>query len=459
MGGGQFKQALNQIIEAEKQPIKNLQTRKTREEAKLKLFQEFKSKFAGVEKTLADFTNFKKFREFKVDLGDGANLMNVTIDKEVAEPGTYRIELEQLAERTSIISNGFENPDEKVLGIGFVVAETESGDDIELFVDEDRCSLRGVAQLINRANTKIRASVVKDDADPEKPWRIIITAKDSGTEGKVTFPEFYFLDGLEDFYIADEHESQNALLSIDGFEIEASNNEIKDFLQGVNVQLKQARPDAPFTMTISEDHQKISGKVKGLIDQVNGILEFINKQNQVDEKSDTRTTFAGDTALQNIEYRLRNLMHEGFPATDPESPDGYRLIFLNQIGVEFEKTGAITFKEEKFTKLLQDNYDAISEAITGEMGFAKQLSAVLSGYTRMQNGLLAVREQGLRSRVTKLDQEIGEKERRIDQKVQSLTDKFARLQGTLANMQRQQQAIAAMPGAGSGNMISQLLGG
>lgn len=48
MGGGQFKQALNAIIEAEKAPIKTLESRKQVEQSRLKLFGEFKSKFAGL---------------------------------------------------------------------------------------------------------------------------------------------------------------------------------------------------------------------------------------------------------------------------------------------------------------------------------------------------------------------------------------------------------------------------
>ena len=45
MGGGQFKAALNAIIEAEKQPIKALEKRKETEVAKQKLFGDFKGKF------------------------------------------------------------------------------------------------------------------------------------------------------------------------------------------------------------------------------------------------------------------------------------------------------------------------------------------------------------------------------------------------------------------------------
>ncbi|NDD91421.1 hypothetical protein EBZ37_04985, partial [bacterium] len=97
VGGGQFKQAVQAMIEAEKQPIKALESRKANEEARLKLFQDFKNRFSGITKALGDFTNLRKFRELKAELGDGSNLMNVSLDKEKAEPGTYQLEVLELA--------------------------------------------------------------------------------------------------------------------------------------------------------------------------------------------------------------------------------------------------------------------------------------------------------------------------------------------------------------------------
>jgi flagellar hook-associated protein 2 len=460
IGGGQFKQALKTIIEVERQPIQNLEVRKQREEARMKLFQEFKGKFSGMDKALAEFSNFNKFRELKVDLGDGQNYVGVTLDKDRAEPGTYTIQVDQLAKKSSIISNGFEDPDEQLLGVGFVVVYLRNGESKEVFIDSDHASLRGVAEMINREkDSPIRASVIRDLAEPDAPWKLILSGKKDGFDDHVEFPEFYFLDGAQDIYIDDESEAQNALITLDGFPIEAESNAIKDFVTGVNLHLKQARPDQPFTITITEDYQKISGKVKGMIDQINGILDFINKQNKVDEKSDTRTTFAGDTSLQTIEYRLRNLLHEGFPVGDPEGED-FRFVFLSEIGVEFGKDGLLAFKEEKFQKLMETDFSGIAEMITGEYGFASQLRAVIGSYSRVPDGLLGVREAGLRSRIRKLDDDIAQKERRLEQRSQALTEKFSRLQASLGNLQKQQQYLSAtLPGGGGGNLVSQLLGG
>lgn len=461
MGGGQFNAAIKQIMEAERQPVKQLEKRKGFEEQKLKLFQDFKAKFAGFEKTLAEFENFKKFRELKVDLGDGGNIVGVTVDKERAEPGVYNLTVEQMATRGSIMSNPFEKADEATLGAGYIVVSTPDGGTQEVYIESENASLKGIAQKINSdRNLPIRASVVQDLSDEDKPWRLVVAAKDESLGKRVEFPEFYFMNGYDDIYIDEERESANGVISVDGFPIQTDSNQIKDFMTGVSLQLKQAKPDQVVTVSISEDYQKVSGKVKGLVDQINGILEFINKQNQVDDKTDTKTTFAGDTSLQSIEYRIRNLLHEGFYVRDKKTGDN-RLIFLNQIGVQFEKNGLLTFKENVFQKSLESDFDGISTAITGEYGFASQIKQVLTMYTRPGSGTLAMRESGLRERIKRIDDQIEQKERRIEQKGKALTEQFSRLQGTLANMQKQQQYLAAnLPGGGGGgNMVTQLLGG
>lgn len=460
VGGGQFKAAVQQMVEAERQPIKGLEARKSKEEARLKLFQEFKGKFAGIDKALGELSNFTKFREYKVDLGDGTNFVGVTVDKERAQPGTYTVEVTQLASRSSIMSNSFSNPDESILGIGYVVVDLPDGSTSEIFVDEKDASLRGVAALINKdQKSPLRASVVKDSADPDKPWRLILSSKNDGADDGLTFPDFYFLDSKENIYVDDQNDSQNALLKVDGFEIQAGSNDIPDFLQGVNLHLKQARPDQPFTISITEDKQKMAGKVKDLVTQVNSILEFINKQNQVDDKSDTRTTFAGDSGLQTIEYRLRNLLHEGFPGTDVND-ENFRRIHMNQLGIEFGKNGLLNFNEERFTKNIETDFDGVGEAITGPYGFASQLKEVISSYTSPGQGFLNVREQALRTRIKKIDDDISNKERRVEQRQKALVEQFSRLQSSLANLQRQSQYLqATLPTGGGNNLVSQLLGG
>ncbi len=458
VGGGQFKQAVKQMIEAEKQPIKTLEARKAKEDGRLKLFQEFKTKFAGLDKFLSDMSSFRKFRELKVDLGDGNNLVSVTVDKDRAEPGQYLLEVDELASRTSALSNGFEDPNDPILGIGFITMDLENGESAEIYIDDKNSSLKGIVSTINStANSPVRASVIRDDSEPDAPYKLLLVGKKDGATNQIDFPQFYFMDAQSDFYIDDDNEAKNATISIDGFQIEAQSNDIPEFLPGVNLHLKQAKPDSPFFMTITEDYQKIAAKMKGLIDQLNQVLQFITKQNAVDEKTDTTTTFAGDSSLQAIEFKVRNILHQPYFYLDsPE--DNPHEIFLNQMGIEFEKTGQISFKEEKFNKTLEKNFEAIAQAITGPNGVARQMRDIYDSYMRSSDGFLTVKERGLRDRIRNIDDNIDQKTRLLESKKQALVDRFSRLEATLGNLQRQQQFLSAALPSGGG-IVSQLMGG
>jgi len=462
VGGGMFKQAVKSIIEAESEPIKKLEAHKAKEQTRLKLFNEFRSKFGGLDKAVDDVSSFRKMRELKVDLGDGTSQMAVTIDKEKASPGTYELSINELAGRTSVISNSFKNPDEPAMGMGFITLDLPDGNRREVYVEEDSSSLRGIARLINeQSDFPVRAAVVKDASDADKPWKLIMTAKKEGEANQVTFPDFYFLDGDEDFSLDDTRDAKNANLKVDGFPIETDSNDIQDFLPGVNLHLKQAKPDQPFTMTITEDFQKISGKVKNLVDQVNVVLKFINDQNKIDKDSDTSTTFAGDSGLQNIEYRLRNLMHEGFPVGKTDDPDNLKIFHLSDVGIEFDKSGTLTFKEDKFQKVMEKDFETLSDIFAGSFGLGFQMKTLLSGYTQSGTGMLAQRENSLKQRIRSIDDQIDMKQRNLERRQQSVTEQFSRLEASLGAMQRQQQYLSAtLPGGGGGgNLVQSLLGG
>ena len=63
-------------------------------------------------------------------------------------------------------------------------------------------------------------------------------------------------------------------------------------------------------------------------------------------------------------------------------------------------------------------------------------------------------------RIRQIDDQIDMKTKTIERRIQTVTDQFSRLQGTLSNMQRQGQYLqATLGGAGGGNLVGQLLGG
>ncbi|MFZ9596289.1 MAG: flagellar filament capping protein FliD [Bdellovibrionia bacterium] len=459
VGGGQFKQAAQQLIDIENQSLKPFNARKAKEEARLKLFGEFKSKFNALQKSVLEIATPRNLLEYKVDLGDGSSLASASIDKEKIHPGQYSIQVDTLATRGSLLSSGLSDPAENLLGDGIILITTDDGSSLELSIPAEQSSLNSIAQLINQdASSPVRASVIKDQTETEAPWRLILSGKKEGSQNKIDTIQLEFLDSTSDFRIEEEKEAKNALISIDGLPIELESNEIKDLVPGLNLQLKQARPEQPFTLSVTQDTPKISAKIKPIIENLNQILQFIVKQNTIDEKSDTSVTFAGDTSLQNLEYRLRNLIHGQFIVSGSSGSEP-KIIRVSDLGIQFDKTGSINFNEDKLNQELEKNYATVSEFLSGPTGFAATLKELVNGYNQGVTGILSIKEKGIRDRIKDIDDQIERKERAIEQKKAEITGRFSRLEGTLANLQKQQQYLSSsLPGAGGGNMISQLLG-
>ncbi len=448
LGGGKFKQYVKDIINAERAPIRQIEARKGKEQEKLKLVQEFIGKVRKLPELYRELDSMRKFRELKADF-PAKDLLDVTVDKDVAIPGEYQLEITQLAGRHSMISDGFENKDDEI-GVGYFSYTLPNGSSKSVYIGPGSNTLQGVVNAINsQKNLGVTASVVNDGSDSDRPWRVVVAAKKSGMENDIEFPDFYFLDGDFRFYVDDERSAQNAIIKFNGFEIMSQGNRF-ELLPGVSVDLKQAKEDYEFTLQISEDIPKIAGKVKALVDAINQVLEFINKQNQIDDKTDTSKTLAGDTTLFGIESRVRTWVFQAFNVMDPEIDDDEELFMrLSDVGIQFEKTGMLTFKEDKFKKMMEKDYESIAYLFAGQGNFIENLKTLTESLLQQRGGIISSRELGIRDRIKRMDEDITSKEANLSRREVALKRQFSNLESLMNNMQGQQQYLAQALGSPS----------
>lgn len=448
MGGGRFRPYVKAIIEAERAPIKLIEGRKSKENDKLKLLQEFTGRVRKMSDAMRELDGYRKFRTLKADMGDEKGIVELEVDSSVAEAGEYQLEVVQLAGRHSMISDGFENPDDEV-GVGYFWYTTPDGDSKSVYFDEGSTTLKDLVTAINREpELGLQANLVNDGTGGDYPWRIIVAAKKTGMDEDIVWPDFYFVDGDVRFTIDQERAAQSAIVKLNGFEILTPENKIADLIPGVSMKLLQAKEGHEFTVNISEDTEKISGKVKGMVDQMNAVLDFINKQNQLDEKTDTSRTLGGDGMLRTIEGQLRNLVLSPFyVGGDEDHPVAMR---ASDIGIRFQRSGQLELNQDLFKKKLTEDFDHVAEFFSGQRGFVPKLKVLVDNLTNIGNGLLVQREKNFRSRARAMDDQIAQKEQQIGRKEQALKNKFANLEATISNMQSQQSYLAQALGGGGG---------
>src|SRR5690606_6208646 len=83
---------VDQLVDAERQPIRNLEERRAKTDVKLKLVEELETKLRGVESSLGSLASPKGFADIQLESGD-PNIVQGTVDPSAAPKGSWNIEV------------------------------------------------------------------------------------------------------------------------------------------------------------------------------------------------------------------------------------------------------------------------------------------------------------------------------------------------------------------------------
>ncbi|WP_413559859.1 flagellar filament capping protein FliD [Bdellovibrio sp. HCB209] len=449
MASGLPPNIVDQLMDAERIPVKQMEAKKTEKDDKLKLVKDLESKVVGITKNLSDLTNIRGFQDKKFTSSDTA-VVDGQLDPAVAVPGEYQLEVVQLAEKASAISNGFPDKNETQIGTGYIKFKTSEGSK-EVYITGKNSTLEGVAGQINNADVGLKAQVIEDRKDKENPFKILVSGLGTGDDSQIEFPKIYLLDGDQDMYFDQSRPSKNAKVKVDGFEIELPENKTTTLIPGVTLDLKSASPGKTINMTVKENLEVISGKVKSFVDAYNEALGFIQKQHQMQgsgkDGNPKMGPLGGDGLLRTIESSLRSAILN--PVGGVQTP----ILRVSELGITFNRNGMLELNQDKFNKVLNANPNAVAAFIRGDgfrTGFASVIKNAVSNLTNGEYGGLANRKRGLESQIKQIDQRINTKERQLEKKEDGLRQKFANLESKMSEMQAQQAKFAAMARQGGG---------
>jgi flagellar hook-associated protein 2 len=430
---------VDQLIEAEKIPLKTMATTKEKSESRLKLVEDLQTKVGDIRKGLSELANTRGFSDIKLISGD-PNIIQGTVDPGGYQPGSWNVEVVSLAQKASAMTNGFPDKDQTEIGVGYFRFKTPEGNK-DVYVNGNNNTLEGAAKAINNAKVGVRATVINDRKDKEYPYKLVLSSDGTGEDKEVEYPRIYMLDGDQDIFFDNEMEAKNGVVKVDGFEFEIADNTLKDIIPGVTLELKQASPGRSVNVTIKEDLDVVSGKIKTFVDGMNGVLSFVQAQNKMDKNTDTSRTLGGDGMLRSVEQRIRSLIQ--MPQYGIKGP----INTLNQIGIQFNRTGTLEFDQKKFNAVLGRNPDAVQAFFVGD-GFATGfISAVKREVSNLLNpafGPLTNRSRGLKEKIDQITQRMEQKEKQIGKKEEMLRNKFARLEETMSKLKAQGQQVGAM---------------
>lgn len=447
MASGLPPDIVEQLMNAERIPLKNLESKKTKLQDTEKLVTDLETKVSDINKNLGELVSTRGFNDLKL-LSSDPNVVDGSVDPDAVVTGDYGIEVLQVANKPGAISNGFPDKNSTQVGVGYIKFDTTEGEK-EVYINSSNSTLEGMSNAINNAGLGLRANVLEDRKDSENPYRLLVTGMATGNDKQVSFPTIYFLDGDQDFYFDQTRPAQNAKVKIDGFEVELPENTVTDLIPGVTLNIKQASVGREIKLNVKENLETISGKIKSFVDAYNAALGFIQGQHKLSKGQDGKERLGplgGDSMLRQVENSLRRVI------ISPQYGAGSKITRIQELGIEFNRNGTLNFNPDKFTKVLNSNPRGVSAFLRGDgfsTGFVTTLKRETSFLLSQNFGAIANRKKSIGERISRMDQQIENKERQLTRKEEQLTKKFGDLEAKMSNLQRQGGAVAAI-GAGLG---------
>lgn len=441
MASGLPPNIVEQLMEAERIPVKQMEMKKAVDEDKLKLVGEFEAKLNDINKNLAELTTTRGFFNNKLVSGN-PNIIDGVADPEKVMTGDWMVEVLQLAQKPGAITNGFTDRDRTQLGVGYLRFDTPEGRK-DVYISNSNNTLDGVANAVNNSGTGVRAQVIMDKRNKEAPYRLLVTGLKTGDDMQVTFPTVYLLDSDQDVFFEETRAAQNAKIKVDGFDMELSENEIRDVIPGVTLDLKQASPGTPVRLTVKEDLEAIAGKIKSFVDAYNGALGFIQAQHKLSKDKSGKERLGplgGDGLLRSVESTLRRVI------MNPQMTES-SIRRVMELGIEFNRNGTLNFSQEKFQKVLDTQPFEVAGFFRGDRintGFVTTVKRDIGNIVTGAFSPIVVRKNGINDRIKQLDQRLEAKEKQLEKKEDQLRRKFSDLESKMSKINAQGAAVQGL---------------
>lgn len=326
---------------------------------------------------------------------------------------------------------------------------------------------------INGTNVNIAAGATVDDvvsaingassgvtASKDSNGRLLMTSNTVGSSGNFTasgsqLAAYGSTAGLDSTLT-----NLNAAYSVDGGPTRyATSNIVTDAVPGIQLTLKAASAD-PVTITVGSpapNVDTIKQSVHDFVDSYNALMSDlssrISEQPVIPPSQDSdylKGLFFGDSLLQNIQDRLRNVV------MSPIGSDS-SLNLLSQIGISTGATtgggavnqdsiaGKLVVDDDKLTQMLTDNPDGVKKllgASVGTNGFAQALDGALDPEVQAGGDFDTLISQA-NSLASDYADQIADWDQRLSNQQDRLKAQFAAMESALAKSQSTQSWLTS----------------
>ncbi len=434
---------IEKLLDLERRPITQLETRKEQFTTRLGIFSDLAEKTRTLRDRLRDLDNLAL-------LGDGpsvdeefARFSATSTDDTVvsatasggALPTTLDVRVTALATAERRVSQGFATRTTSV-GTGTFAIKVGSGATTTLTIDSSNNTVEGLVRAINDADAGVTASILNDGSGT--PFRIVLQGNDSGAANALTITPSLAGGTAPVFVTTQDADDAEIVLDPDGsnpITINSATNTFSDILTGVSLTVSKVSADGTSErITVAPDLDAIVDAIKEIVTAFNDVTSIIQDQFKVDPTTNRGGPLIGDSTLSSLKTRLTSVIAN-------QAGTG-SITTAGQIGLSLGDGAALELDEDELRAALESDFDGVRSFFAGTGGLADGLRTVADAFVDTVDGALVSRINGTSRSIQDLDTEITSAESRLDVVEESLVRQFAALERIVSEIQVQGNFLA-----------------
>ncbi|MEC5217575.1 flagellar hook-associated protein 2 [Actimicrobium sp. GrIS 1.19] len=389
---------VSQLIAVDSQPLTILNKREASFNSKLSAIGSVKSALSTFQSAVLALSDSSKFQGVKVNAAD-ATIASAT-GTSIAVPGTYALEVSQLAQAQKLVSAGRANSTDVIgsgtltFDLGTISGGTSTGGVYSgatftsaagglktITIDPSNNTLAGIRDAINTASIGVTATIINDGS--ATPNRLVLTENSTGiasslkisVTGDAALSSLLAHDPAGAQSLTENIKAQNALFKVDGISVSKTANTVTDVIPGVSLNLAgKSAAGVTTNVTVSRDSSTIVNSVTQFVAAYNQITQTLSDVSKYDPATKTAAVLNGDSSIRSIQSQIRNVLNT------PVGGGNSAFTLLSQVGVSLQKTGQLTLDSTKLQAAVTSNFADI-KGLFAAVGKSTDSLVTFSGAT------------------------------------------------------------------------------
>ncbi len=291
-----------------------------------------------------------------------------------AVPGSYDVEVVQLATAHQIVSDPFAAGSTQVVGTGTLTLSL-GATSFAVTIDSTNSTLAGIRDAINQSTTNpgIRATLIQGTDGAH----LVLTSANTGAASDIEVAQAGGDGGLAALtYNASATSNytqlaaaQDAIIRVANIESHSTTNSVTGAIDGVTLNLLADSEGEKISLTVGYDSTAVTERIKAFVSAYNTLEAQISKLGSYDATTKTAGAMLGDSLLTGIESQLRRTLSGAVAGANGASQT------LAGIGITTQADGSLKLDEAKLKTALTGNFDGVANLFGSENGVAAKLFA------------------------------------------------------------------------------------